>query len=97
MALKIRLQRGGTSHRPRYRVVVAEASSRRDGRFVEIVGQYNPQARGQEVELNLKLDRIDYWSSVGAKPTDTARTLINRYRRENPAVETAAVEEAAAE
>ncbi|MGB0371610.1 MAG: 30S ribosomal protein S16 [Opitutales bacterium] len=90
MALKIRLQRGGTTHRPRYRVVVAEASARRDGRFVEIVGQYNPQARGQELELNLKLDRIDYWASVGAKPTDTARTLINRYRRENPAVEAAA-------
>ena len=96
MALKIRLQRGGTSHRPRYRVVVAEATARRDGRFVEILGQYNPQARGQEKELNLKLDRIDYWRSVGAKPTDTARTLINRYRRENPAVE-ATAEEATAE
>ena len=85
MALKLRLQRGGNAHRPRYRVVVAEALARRDGRFVEILGQYNPQAKPTETELNLKLDRIDYWVSVGAKPTDTARTLINRYRRELPA------------
>ena len=87
MALKIRLQRHGSSHRPFYRMVVAEASARRDGRFVEIVGTYEPQAKRAEDELNLKLDRIDYWKSVGAKPTDTAASLIRKVRREAPVAE----------
>jgi len=82
MALKIRLQRGGKSHAPRYRLVVAEGSSPRDGKFVEILGNYNPQARKNERELDLKMDRIDYWINVGAKPSDTVRTMINRARRE---------------
>lgn len=96
MALKIRLQRHGSSHRPFYRMVVTEASSRRDGRFVEVLGTYEPQAKRATDELNLKLERIDYWKSVGAKPTDTAASLIRRARREAPAVEEAvsATEEA---
>jgi len=81
MALKIRLQRGGAAHSPIYRVVVAEASCRRDGRFVESLGQYNPQARGQNQEVTLNLERTDYWLSVGAKPTDTAAGIIRRARR----------------
>ncbi len=81
MALKIRLQRGGKTHAPRYRLVVAESSARRDGKFVEVLGNYNPQARKNEKELDLKLDRIDHWLKVGARPTDTARTIINRVRR----------------
>ena len=81
MALKIRLQRHGTSHRPFYRMVVAEANARRDGRFVELLGTYEPQASRPEDELNLKLERIDYWKSVGAKATDTAASLIRRARR----------------
>lgn len=85
MALKIRLQRFGSAHAPVYRMVVAESTSRRDGRHVEVLGHYSPKARGQEVEHKLKLDRVDYWVSQGAKPTDTARTLINRARREQPA------------
>ena len=76
MALKIRLQRHGTSHRPFYRMVVTEANARRDGRFVEVLGTYEPQASRSEDELNLKLDRIDYWKSVGAKTTDTAASLV---------------------
>lgn len=79
------MQRGGKTHAPRYRLVVAESSSPRDGRFVEVLGNYNPQARKNEKELDLKLDRIDYWLSVGAKPSDTVRTMINRARREAPA------------
>jgi small subunit ribosomal protein S16 len=78
MALKIRLQRHGTSHRPFYRMVVTEANARRDGRFVEVLGTYEPQASRSEDELNLKLDRIDYWKSVGAKTTDTAASLVRR-------------------
>jgi small subunit ribosomal protein S16 len=82
MALKIRLQRHGSSHRPFYRMVVTEASARRDGRFVEVLGTYEPQAKRAADEVNLKLDRIDYWNSVGAKPSDTAASLIRRARRE---------------
>ncbi len=81
MALKIRLQRHGASHRPFYRMVVTEAAARRDGRFVEVLGTYEPQASKPENELLLKLERIDYWKSVGAKPTDTAASLIRQARR----------------
>lgn len=79
--LKIRLQRRGRAHDPIYYVVVAEANSRRDGRFVEKLGHYNPQAKGQEKPFNLDIERLDYWLSVGAKPTDTAASLIRQQRR----------------
>mgnify|MGYP001375123902 CR=1 FL=1 len=82
MALRIRMQRHGSAHAPVYRMVVTESTHRRDGRHVEVIGNYNPKARGQDVELRLKLDRVDYWTSVGAQPSDTARTLINRARRD---------------
>jgi small subunit ribosomal protein S16 len=93
MALKIRLQRHGASHRPFYRMVVTEATARRDGRFVEVLGTYEPQAKRSTDELNLKLDRIDYWQSVGAKPTDTAASLIRKVRRDAPAAEAPVVVE----
>ena len=83
MALKIRLQRGGSSHNPVYRIVVAESLSPRDGRFVEVLGHYSPKAKGQDREYVLKLDRADYWISVGAKPTDTAKNIIRRARRDS--------------
>ena len=81
MALKIRLQRHGASHRPFYRMVVTEAAARRDGRFVEVLGTYEPQASKPENELRVKLERVDYWKSVGAKATDTAASLIRQARR----------------
>jgi len=93
MALKIRLQRHGASHRPFYRLVVTEATARRDGRFVEVLGTYEPQAKRATDELNLKIDRIDYWKSVGAKPTDTAASLIRKARREAASEEAAPVAE----
>jgi small subunit ribosomal protein S16 len=97
MALKIRLQRHGASHRPFYRLVVTEATARRDGRFVEVLGTYEPQAKRATDELNLKIDRIDYWKSVGAKPTDTAASLIRKARRDAAAEEAAPVAEVKAE
>jgi len=93
MALKIRLQRHGASHRPFYRLVVTEATARRDGRFVEVLGTYEPQAKRATDELNLKIDRIDYWKSVGAKPTDTAASLIRKARRDAASQEAAPVAE----
>ena len=80
MALRIKLARGGSAHNPVYRIVVGEARTKRDGKFVEWIGTYSPKAaRGQ---LRIKLDRVDYWVGVGAKPTDTVRSLINKARRE---------------
>jgi small subunit ribosomal protein S16 len=79
MALKIRLSRIGSTHNPIYHVVVAEARSRRDGAATEILGTYNPRAKTDV--LRLKLDRADYWLSKGAKPTDTAHSLIKTARK----------------
>lgn len=79
MALKIRLSRIGSTHNPVYHVVVAEARSRRDGAATEILGTYNPRAKTDS--LRLKLDRADYWLSKGAKPTDTANSLIKTARK----------------
>lgn len=76
-------------------MVVTEASARRDGRFVEVLGTYEPQAKHDKDELNLKLERIDYWKSVGAKPTDTAASLIRKARREAPEEEAVAAAESA--
>lgn len=81
MALKIRLQRCGAKHTPVYRVVVAEASARRDGRSVEVLGFYNPIAKGNAEKLKLDVERADYWVSQGAQPTDTARFLIKTARK----------------
>lgn len=78
MALKIRLSRKGSTHNPVYRLVVAEASARRDGRFVEVLGTYNPKSA--ENQLQFHLDRIEHWVKMGAKPTDTAKSLISKAR-----------------
>ena len=81
MALKIRLQRRGNRNRPVYKIVVAESTSRRDGRFVEAIGNYDPNARGNAPELSLLLDGADNWVSVGAEPSDTVKSLIKRARK----------------
>ena len=79
--IKIRLQRHGARHAPFYRMVVAPSQSRRDGKFIEVLGTYNPQAHKREEELKLKIDRIDHWlGGVGAQPTDTAKSLIRQGR-----------------
>jgi small subunit ribosomal protein S16 len=92
MAVKIRLQRGGARHAPYYRVVVAESSSPRDGRFVEKVGTYDPKNKDNGKQIAIKLDRVDYWLGVGAQPTDTVKSLIRKARRGAPAEEAAPAE-----
>ena len=79
MALKIRLTRVGSTHNPHYRVVVAEARSRRDGDPVEVLGTYDPRNKGRQV--NLKLDRVEYWLGKGALPSDTLNSMIKKARR----------------
>ena len=79
MALKIRLTRVGAVHNPLYRVVVAEARSRRDGDAVENIGTYAPRNKGETTKIDLA--RVDYWLSKGAKPTDTLNSLIKKARK----------------
>lgn len=85
MALKIKLQRAGATHEPVYRLVVAEARGRRDGRFVEKLGTYLPKQKDAAKQLELDVERAEYWMSVGAKPTDTSASLIKRARSEQAA------------
>ena len=77
MALKIRLARGGAKKRPFYRVVVAEASAPRDGRYVERVGTYNPMVpKDHEQRLILNGERISFWMSKGAQPTERVHKML---------------------
>ena len=76
MAVKIRLTRMGTKKKPFYRIVVADVESPRDGRFIEIVGNYDPKK--DPAEVNLKEDRIIDWLSKGAKPTLTVSQLLKK-------------------
>lgn len=77
----IRLARHGGKKHPFYHVTVAEKSAKRDGRFIERIGFYNPLARGQEEELRLDIERTDYWLGSGAQPTERVRQLIARWRK----------------
>lgn len=72
--VKIRLRRTGAKKKPSYRVVIADSRAPRDGRFIEIVGHYDP--RTQPVTVNLHEDRVLHWLTVGAQPTDTVRRLL---------------------
>jgi small subunit ribosomal protein S16 len=74
MAAKIRLARVGSKKNPIYRVVVADSRSPRDGRFIEIVGRYNPQTDPSLIELNE--EKINDWIAKGAQPTDSVKRLL---------------------
>ena len=76
MAVRLRLRRTGRKKAPMFRIVVADSRSPRDGRFIEIVGQYAP--RQGENALNLQTDRVNYWLDNGALPSDTVRSLLRR-------------------
>ena len=79
MAVKIRLARGGTKKRPYYRVVVADERAPRDGRFIEKVGTYNPLLAADNAErVKLDLERIQYWLSKGAQPTDRVLRFLDQ-------------------
>ena len=78
MALKIRLSRGGSKKRPFYRIVVAEASAPRDGRYVERVGHYNPMvAKDNDQRLVVNAERITHWLGLGAQPTERVQKLLS--------------------
>ncbi|TWI73277.1 SSU ribosomal protein S16P [Desulfobotulus alkaliphilus] len=76
MAVKIRLTRMGTKKKPFYRIVVADSEARRDGRFIEIVGTYNPLRN--PAEISVKDERVRYWLGEGAIPSDTVRSILKK-------------------
>ncbi len=79
MSLKIRLARGGAKKRPFYRIVVADSRMPRDGRFKEKIGTYNPMVpREHDQRLVLKEERVKYWLSVGAQPTDRVARMLSQ-------------------
>ena len=91
MSLKIRLARGGTKKRPFYQIVIADARSPRDGRFIEKLGTFNPLlAKDNEGRVVLDIERAKHWLAVGAQPTDRvlrfldAAGVLNREARNNP-------------
>jgi len=91
MALSLRLSRGGSKKRPYYRIVVADARSPRDGRFIEKIGTYNPLlAKDSPERVKLDADRAKHWLSVGAQPTDRVLRFLDaagvkeRAARNNP-------------
>ena len=83
MAVSIRLRREGNLNRPYYKVVVADSRSPRDGKFIELVGNYDPKKAGENA--NIDLSRIDYWIKNGAQPSDTVRSIIKKARKKEAA------------
>lgn len=89
MALRIRLARAGAKKRPYYRIVVAEATAPRDGRFVEKVGTYNPMLPKEHADrIRLVEERVKYWLSVGAQPTDRVELFLANANLIAPVVRT---------
>ena len=74
----IRLSRGGAKARPFYNIVIADKRSRRDGRFIERIGFYNPLAKGGEEPLRIAQDRLTHWLGVGAQASETVERLIKK-------------------
>ena len=72
----IRLNRGGSKKRPKYRVTVADSRAWLGGRFLEVIGHYNPAPRGQEKKLVLDLAKVEEWIGKGAQPTDRVKSLM---------------------
>lgn len=86
--LVIRMRRAGSKGRPFFRIVVTESAAAREGRFVEVVGHYNPRTKPEK--LTIDRERLAHWIGAGARPSDTVRTLIARMPAVAPAPEAAA-------
>lgn len=89
MALRIRLARHGAKKRPFYRIVVANSESPRDGRFIEIIGTYDPNR--DPAQVNFKEEQLSQWLSRGAKPSPTVASLLLKYNQGRPQVQAEAV------
>jgi small subunit ribosomal protein S16 len=79
MAVTIRLRREGAKNRPFYRVVVADKRSPRDGKFLEVIGNYDPRKAGENYQIDL--NRADHWVKNGAQPSETVASLMRKARK----------------
>jgi len=79
--VSIRLARGGAKKRPFYHVVATDRRNRRDGRYIERLGFFNPRAKGGEEKLRLDIERIDYWIEQGAQPSERVAELVKGFRK----------------
>lgn len=82
----IRLARAGAKKRAFYHIVVTDSRSRRDGRYIERVGYFNPVATGKEIGLNVDMDRVSHWVSLGAQPSDRVASLLKQVKPVNQTV-----------
>ena len=80
--VSIRLSRGGAKKNPFYHIVVTDSRNRRDGRYIERLGFFNPVAKGKEETLRIDLERVDYWVGQGAQPTNRVSDLMKSYRKQ---------------
>jgi len=79
----IRLARGGAKKRPFYHIVVTDQRNRRDGRYIERLGYFNPIADDKKDDLRIDLPRVDYWIGQGAQPSDRVTQLLKGYRKQH--------------
>ena len=79
MALRIRMKLLGRKHRPYFRIVAIDSRQPRDGRIIEELGSYDPMVKNTDERVRLKPDRIKYWMSVGAKPSEKVAVLVRKY------------------
>jgi small subunit ribosomal protein S16 len=97
MAVIIRLRRDGAKNSPYYRIVVADKHSPRDGKFLELIGTYDPKKKGDN--STIKLARADHWMKLGARPSDTVKSILKKAKAKSAKAEkeeAAATQEAAA-
>ena len=80
MAVRIRMKRMGRTHRPFYRVCIMDSQSPRDGKAIEEVGTYDPMVHDKSQRVQLNMERVDYWISVGAQPSEKVATLIKKVK-----------------
>lgn len=79
--VSIRLSRAGAKKRPFYHVVVTDSRNRRDGRYIERVGYFNPVGKDHEENLRIDVERIDYWIDQGAQPSERVSSLLKSHRK----------------
>ena len=79
--VSIRLSRGGAKKRPFYHLIVTDSRNRRDGRYIEKLGFFNPLSTGKDVNLRIDLDRVDFWIGQGARPSDRVAALLKAQRK----------------
>ena len=79
--VSIRLSRAGAKKRPFYHLVVTDSRNRRDGRYIERIGFFNPVGRGHEENLRIDLERADYWIGQGAQPSGRVASLLRKHRK----------------